>query len=150
MLSLRPARDGECDALTALCLRSKAAWGYDAAFMERCRDELTLTPNRLKGSLSQVADDDGRLVGFAEIVVDGDTARLEKLFVEPGDFRAGAGRRLFDWAVRTAAAKGASVMTIESDPQAAAFYRRMGALDDGAVASASIPGRMIPSLRLPL
>lgn len=150
MLSLRPARDEECDALTALCLRSKAAWGYDAAFMQRCRDELTLTPNRLRESLSQIAEDNGTLVGFAEIVIDGDTAKLEKLFVEPKNFRSGAGRKLFDWAVRMAAAQGATVMTIESDPQAAAFYRRMGARDDGAVASVSIPGRMIPSLRLAL
>ena len=115
--------------------------------MRMCRDELTLTPDRLKRSISRVAEDDGRVVGFAEIIMDGAAARLEKLFVEPDTFRTGAGRKLFEWAARMAAAHGASMMTVESDPQAAAFYRRMGALDDGAVASASIPGRMIPRLR---
>ncbi len=150
MLSLRPAHHRECAALTALCLRSKAAWGYDAAFMQMCRNELTLTPNKLDTSMAQVAESDGRLVGFVEIAVDGDIASLEKLFVDPEHFRTGAGRALFDWAARTAAARGASVMTIESDPEAAAFYRRMGALDDGVVASGSVPGRMIPSLRLAL
>ena len=43
MLALRPARPEEAPALTELCLRSKAVWGYDAAFMQACRRELTMT-----------------------------------------------------------------------------------------------------------
>jgi hypothetical protein len=39
---IRPARAGEADALTALALRSKAHWGYDAAFMEVVRPILTI------------------------------------------------------------------------------------------------------------
>ena len=150
MLLLRPAHRAECAVLTDLCFRSKAAWGYDAAFMEICRDELTLTPKRLERSVAQVAEDDGHLVGFAEIVVEDDIARLEKLFVDPKYFGIGVGRKLFDWAVQAAVARGASLMMIESHPGAAPFYRRMGALDDGVVASGSVHGRTIPSLRLPL
>jgi len=41
-------------------------------------------------------------------------------------------------------------MQIESDPGAVAFYRRMGAVDDGVARSASIPGRLIPRLKLAL
>jgi len=41
-------------------------------------------------------------------------------------------------------------MVIESDPGAAPFYRRMGAVDDGVATSASIPGRTIPRLKLTL
>ena len=33
MATVRPARAGEAASLTALCLRSKAHWGYDAEFM---------------------------------------------------------------------------------------------------------------------
>ena len=44
MLHLRPARPDEADLLTELCLRSKAVWGYDDAFMRACRAELTLSP----------------------------------------------------------------------------------------------------------
>ncbi len=36
MAGVRPARSGEAVSLTALCLRSKAHWGYDAAFMRLC------------------------------------------------------------------------------------------------------------------
>jgi len=42
MPTIRPARREECGLLTELALRSKAVWGYDAAFMEACREELTI------------------------------------------------------------------------------------------------------------
>jgi hypothetical protein len=41
---------------------------------------------------------------------------------------------------------GADRMVIEADPDAAPFYRRIGAKDCGLVPSGSIPGRMLPKL----
>ncbi|ANW01650.1 GNAT family N-acetyltransferase [Bradyrhizobium icense] len=150
MLALRPARPEEGPALTELCLRSKAVWGYDDTFMQACGKELTLTPATILASHVQVAELDGRLAGVAEVKSSGDTAQLEKLFVEPGLLRTGAGRKLLDWAKATARAAGATALVIEADPDAADFYRRMGAVDDGLVPSGSIPGRLIPRLNLPL
>ncbi len=92
MLALRPARPEEAPALTELCLRSKAVWGYDAAFMQACRRELTMTPAVIMSSRVQVAEVDGRLAGVAEVKSEGDVAQLERLFVEPGMLRAGTGR----------------------------------------------------------
>lgn len=37
-------------------------------------------------------------------------------------------------------------LTVDADPDAAPFYRRMGARDDGQAASGSIPGRLLPRL----
>ena len=150
MLALRPARPDEAQALTELCLRSKAVWGYDAAFMQACRTELAVTPAAITSSRVQVAEIDGRLAGVAEIKSEGQIAQLEKLFVEPAMLRSGTGRKLLDWAMATARAAGAMSLLIEADPDAAPFYRRMGAVDDGVVPSGSIPGRLIPRLNLPL
>ena len=47
---LRAARVEELDALSTLCLRSKAVWGYDKEFMNACRAELTLN-RRLAGDV---------------------------------------------------------------------------------------------------
>ena len=41
-LTIRTPRPDELSSLSDLCFRSKAVWGYDAAFMEACRGELTL------------------------------------------------------------------------------------------------------------
>ena len=150
MLALRPARPDEAPALTELCLRSKAVWGYDAAFMEACRKELAMTPGAIMASRVQVAEVDGRLAGVAEVKSEGDVAQLERLFVDPAMLRSGTGRKLLDWAKATARAAGATTMLIDADPDAAPFYRRMGAVDDGVVPSGSIPGRFIPRLNLPL
>jgi GNAT superfamily N-acetyltransferase len=150
MLALRPARPDEAEALTELCLRSKAVWGYDAAFMQACRRELAVTPAAIMASRVQVAEVDGRLAGVAQVKSEGDVAQLEKLFVDPAMLRTGTGRQLLDWAKATARAAGAMSLLIDADPDAAPFYRRMGAVDDGVVPSGSIPGRFIPRLNLPL
>jgi GNAT superfamily N-acetyltransferase len=150
MLTLRTPRPDEAALLTELCLRSKAVWGYDTEFMRTCRDELTLTPERMRSSRLQVAEIDGCLVGVAEITVKGAVADLDKLFVEPTRLRCGAGRTLFAWARRTAREAGAATLVIDADPGAGGFYLRMGAIEKGVVPSGSIPGRMIPRLTLTL
>ena len=150
MLTLRTPRPDEAIALTELCMRSKAVWGYDEHFMAACRAELTITPEKMNSSYFQVGESDGRVVGVAQITLKEGIAELSSLFVEPAQLRCGAGRQLFDWAKKTARAAGAAYLVIEADPDAAGFYRRMGAIDAGTVPSGSIPGRMLPLLKLSL
>src|SRR5262245_12186483 len=150
MLHLRAARPDEADLLTDLCLRSKAVWGYDEAFMRACRAELTLSPDDFVTSSLAVAVAGDDVTGVVQVVVDGDKADLAKLFIAPSTLRSGAGRKLFDWAVTTARERGARWLWIEADPDAAGFYRRMGAVDDGVAPSGSIPGRSLPRLKLKL
>lgn len=148
MLSLRPARLSEAESLTGLCMRSKAVWGYDAEFMTACRAELTITEEKLVQSAVQVAELDGRVVGMARLSVTGVDAELEALFVDPRELHAGIGRALFEWAVSVCRTRAVRTLAIEADPGAAAFYRRMGAVDAGLVPSGSIAGRFIPKLTL--
>ena len=150
MIMLRGPKCDEAVELTDLCLRSKAVWGYDQQFMEACRGELTFTPADLQSQRIQVAEANGCVIGVVEVALDGEEAELAKMFVEPASLRAGAGRKLFEWAKATARASGATIMTIDADPGAANFYRRMGAVDDGVVPSGSIPGRTLPRLLLRL
>jgi GNAT superfamily N-acetyltransferase len=150
VITLRKARASELEALSALCLRSKAWWGYDRAFMEACRAELTLREDDLRRSALQVAERNGAIVGVAQVSTDGVTAHLDKLFVEPAQMGIGAGRALFEWAKRIAEESDAAALEIDSDPGAAEFYRRMGARDDGIVPSGSIAGRFLPRLVLDL
>lgn len=150
MFKLREPRADELAALSALCLRSKALWGYDDAFLAACARELTIGVDDLTDSFLQVAEDGDGPVGVAQLAVAGGEAGLEKLFIEPARMRTGAGRALFDWAVRTAKANGAKRLIIEADPGAAAFYRRMGAREDGTAPSGSIAGRSLPRLVLDL
>lgn len=150
MTVLRTPEPDEAEILTQLCLRSKAVWGYDAAFMAACRPALTVAVADWRQSDIQVAVDGGKIVGIAQVMYHGDAAELDKLFVDPGALGGGIGRKLFGWCVETALSKDAKVMTIDADPGAADFYRRLGAVDDGMVASTVIPGRFLPRLKFDL
>ena len=87
---------------------------------------------------------------MVQMMVDGDEAELSKLFVDPLRLRTGVGTVLFNWASETARSLGVHQLTIDADPEAAEFYRRMGARDAGSAPSGSIPGRMLPRLQLGL
>jgi len=149
-LVLRPARADEAPALSALCMASKAHWGYDAAFLAACREELTLRPADLDPARLAVAERAGAPAGVVQISVAGEVAELEKLFVAPDRIGGGVGAALLSWAAATAHRLGARRLRIESDPQAVPFYARMGARQVGEAASGSIPGRMLPLLELQL
>jgi GNAT superfamily N-acetyltransferase len=114
--------------------------------MEACRGELSFEPRDLELTPIAVAELNGKSIGVAQIrVVEGE-ADLLKLFVEPKALRSGTGRALLAWATDVAKKLGATRLTIDADPDAAPFYRRMGACDVGQAPSGSIPGRMLPKL----
>jgi GNAT superfamily N-acetyltransferase len=152
-ITIRLAREAEAAELTALCLRSKAHWGYDAEFMALSRAALTITPAFIATGRVFVAEaEDGRLLGIASVapLVEDRIYDLVHLFIEPGVIGNGAGRRLFEAAANKSREDGARRLVIQSDPHAAEFYRRMGARDAGEAPSESIPGRMLPLLHFEL
>lgn len=144
---LRPPISSECESLTALCLRSKAYWGYDAAFMDACKEELTLTDIILQTSELIVAEVDGVILGLAQLDVSPPVGVLEKLFVEPGAIGKGVGKHLFRWAVTKASELGVNRFTLDGDPNAVPFYLHMGAIQIGSSPSGSIPGRFLPKFQ---
>ncbi len=148
---LRPATAADLPALSALCLRSKAHWGYDAAFIDACRAELTLTTANLEAfAFKMAAAADGTPLAVAAVGRTAPIAELELMFVDPPAMGRGLGRRLFGWACATARKAGATRMRIEADPGARPFYERMGAVVTGDAASGSVPGRRLPVLHLDL
>ncbi|GHB57503.1 hypothetical protein GCM10010347_29560 [Streptomyces cirratus] len=133
MEQLRAARADEARALTALVLRSKAHWGYDARFLAACAPQLALGPHEVTARRVVVAEDGrGAVVGLASLEPEGEgegeRARLGLLFVEPAVIGRGVGRLLYRDVLRRAAARGVRRLLIDADPHAAGFYRAMGAV----------------------
>lgn len=147
---LRELTPLELAEASELCLRSKAFWGYDDAFMSACRDELTLTGEDLASDPVIALQDEKGLAGVAQISTGEDGTYLEKLFVDTDRMGAGLGRILFDWAVGAARNLGATEMIIEADPGAAPFYERMGCVRAGDAPSGSVAGRVLPRFVYPL
>jgi GNAT superfamily N-acetyltransferase len=149
---IRAARITEATALSALCCRSKAHWGYDAAFMVAAARLLAVPQAAIRAGRVLVAEADGAPAGVAVLVPQGgtETWELSHLFVEPLALGRGIGRALFQAAARKARLAGAGRLLILADPNAAGFYARMGAAPAGAVASDLDPQRMLPRYELDL
>ena len=137
--------------LSALALRSKGHWGYDADFLEACRADLTLTPQDIAGSAAFVCEGQAGVLGFSRVVLmDERTAELDDLFVDPVAIGLGAGKLLWERSVAAARELGAQDLVLQSDPHAEGFYLARGARRIGEAASALIPGRTLPLMHYDL
>ena len=150
--TIRPARPGEVPALSSLCLRSKAHWGYDAAFLAASRAALTVDPGRVAEGRVDVAEEDGRVLGVVAMDAgsDAQTGEVALMFVDPAAIGLGLGRALLTHALTRAAARGARRALVVSAPGARGFYERMGARFVGVAPSDAIPGRSLPRLEIAL
>ncbi len=122
-------------------------WGYDAAFTERCRDDLTVTPAALARGSHYVLEQEGCILGFYNLAVTPGGVFLDNLFVAPEAIGRGVGGRLWAHMVSEAQSSGYETVLIESDPHAEGFYRSRGAERVGSVPSSVFAGRSLPLLR---
>lgn len=99
---LRPAVAAEAPALSELAIRSKGHWGYDQAFLDACRRELTVDPKEIEPRRVVVADHGGRPVGFCGLAGEPPEGELGYLLVEPAWIGRGLGRLLWSH-IRTSA-----------------------------------------------
>ncbi len=149
VVNLRCAREDEAADLSRLTQRSKAHWGYTQAFMDACREELTVSAADIKADRRHyvVAVSGTTLAGFYSLDKMSDTEyELEALFVEPEHMGRGIGRTLLGHASDLVTARGGNRLLIQSDPHAEAFYRAAGAESIGHRESDSVPGRLLPLL----
>jgi len=148
-MPIRRARPDEADMLTALAWRAKAHWGYDAEFMDRVSDAMTLSSADVDAHEVWVLEAQTGAVGFVRVIMS-DPAELEDMWVEPAAMGAGHGRRLFEHAVGIARAAGASALELDADPNAVGFYERMGMERIGETPSTAVAGRSLPRMRVEL
>jgi len=143
---LRLARPAEAASLSELAFRSKASWGYEGAFMEACRAELTVDPAAITRGDVVVLEADHGIAGFYGLAHWNSGLELSHFFVDPDAMGRGAGRTLWADAVRRARIRGVQHLLIQSDPNAEGFYLKLGAERIGDVPSRSWPGRSLPLL----
>ena len=147
---MRNGNEKDAPLLTALAIRSKAHWGYDSAFMAKCRDELSHLPADFidKNSIYGVYECGNTIGGFYKlVVVNPEELELEALFVEPSLIGKGIGKILFLNALSKANAFGALALITQSDTNAEGFYLNMGGAHIGYCGSGSIDGRQLPVIR---
>ena len=146
-VELRRAVSTDADTLSDLSFRSKASNGYDADFMDACRDELAVTAQTIAEGEIWVAEKNGKTVGFFDIRLEMQALEVYSLYVAPDAKRSGVGRTLWAALEERAVAMSARAIELDADPTAVSFYEAMGCRVIGEAPSGSIPGRMLPRMR---
>jgi GNAT superfamily N-acetyltransferase len=151
---VRAARVDELAELSELAFRSKAVWGYDAAFMEACRAELMIDAGYLEANPVFVLEYEGEPAGFYSLEpgAGGASGEIELglFFLEPDMIGRGLGRAMIADAIGRARGMDACRLIVQSDPNAEGFYRVAGFTPKGFRASASLRGRELPVLEFEL
>lgn len=88
--------------------------------------------------------------GFYALIPHGEDLELDLFFTDNAAQGTGLGRRLFAHMADRARALGAARVMISSNPEAAGFYRRMGAVDVGVTPPGDGIGWERPKLQLVL
>ena len=93
---------------------------------------------------------DGAVAGFFALIPHGADQELDLFFTANTAQGTGLGRRLFQVMTERARALGAAYVVISSNPEAAGFYRHMGAVDVGATPPGDGISWARPKLKLSL
>jgi GNAT superfamily N-acetyltransferase len=146
---IRPAAADEASALTSMALEAKRYWGYPEHWIKHWESDLTISSDFIHDNHVYVAEENGQIQGFYALIVTGNKAELDHMWVKPTLIGTGIGKELFLDAMERAAALKVSAVEISSDPNAAGFYRRMGATEIGET-DASFDGvtRKLPRLKI--
>ncbi|MDT8979287.1 GNAT family N-acetyltransferase [Paenibacillus sp. chi10] len=151
MVYIRQATVQDVRILSELAYASKAYWGYDEAFMEACREDLTITEAHLTAAQLFVVEKNQQIQGF--IALEQDISQQDKglvtyLFIHPNAIGRGYGQALWNRMIDAARDQGIRAVLVHSDPHAEPFYIRMGARRIGEIASTVFPGRDLPVLEI--
>ena len=149
-MTIRPATVDEAAVLTRIALEAKRYWGYPEHWIKHWESELTISSEYIRDNHVYVHEDDGEIRGFYALCVDGNNAELDHMWVTPAAIGSGIGKELFLDAMERAAKLNVNAVEISSDPNAAGFYKRMGATQIGEVDAPvdGQPGRKLPRLKI--
>ena len=128
---IRRSSPEDATTLTQIALDAKRYWGYPEHWIRHWEADLTVSPEFIRDNHVYVAEKDGEILGFYALSVAGQKAELEHMWVTPASIGTGIGKELFLDAMEKAAALEVGVVEISADPNAAGFYRRMGAMQTG-------------------
>jgi GNAT superfamily N-acetyltransferase len=145
---LRKADISEAQYLSDLAIKSKAHWGYSAEFLESCRPLIYISEKYIQEWPVVVALSGKQITGFYSLkVIDGEN-RLDNLWIGPEFIKTGAGTKLFEHAVKKARELGWSYFRLAGEPNAVAFYEKLGATLIGEIPSRLKDGRPLPHMEM--
>lgn len=127
-LTLSRAHPEHAETLTGIAIASKCHWDYPERWMEIWTPQLTISRDYIKVNETWMAAINEKPVAFYALKLDDGILWLDHLWVLPEFIGQGLGAFLFRHALTRSRKQGASILKIESDPNAVGFYEKMGAV----------------------
>ncbi|GIN87604.1 N-acetyltransferase [Heyndrickxia sporothermodurans] len=143
-MNIRKALLEESEKLSELAYESKAFWGYPKDFLDRCKDDLTVTAEYIKENPVYLMEDDKKIIAFYSFTLN--EKKLDSLFIHPEYIGKGLGKILWKDLMNKAEQLNITEFTLDSEPHAEGFYLKMGAKRIGDTPSTIFPGRSLPLL----
>jgi GNAT superfamily N-acetyltransferase len=116
----------EGERLRDIAIAAKRYWGYDLDRVKEWAAMGDFSPAGLRQKNFYIAEVEGRAVGWAAAIGQGDVWWLDDLWIEPEWMGKGIGSRLFRHAAERARRAGGVRMEWEAEPNALGFYEKMG------------------------
>ena len=147
MADIRAGVPEDAGALTRIALAAKRHWNYPEEWIRLWRRDLVVTDGYMHDHPVYVAVIDRSPVGFVALDMRAGSEEVDHLWVLPRWMGRGIGRRLMERALAHCRYAGVESLRVLSDPHAAEFYRRLGAVYEGEAPSRPAP-RTIPQFRV--
>ena len=159
-LKIRYAQATDSTILTDISFRAKGHWDYPAEYIDRWRDELTITPEYIKSNTVFVGELEEKIVGFYSLINIQQDLRIRTILIEKGTWldhmfilpkyiRKGIGTEFITHMIAHLTEKKVDKVLIFVDPKATGFYEKSGAIFRRE-SDSSIPGRKIPVYEIEL
>jgi N-acetylglutamate synthase-like GNAT family acetyltransferase len=145
---IRRSSPEDAKTLTQIALDAKRYWGYPEHWIRHWESDLTISSDFIRDNHVYVAEEDGEIRGFYALCILGDKAELEHMWVTPNCIGTGIGKELFLDAMEKAARLQVNAVELSADPNAAGFYRRMGATQIGETDSDVDATRKLPRMKI--
>ena len=147
---LRNAIVDEAKFLSELALRSKAYWGYSNEFLEACRPHIYVDADYINDWPVVIIESNDIIIGFLSLKTIKSENRLDNLWIEPEFINKGYGKVLFHEAVKQAKKLGWDSFKLAGEPDAVAFYEKMGAKLIGEIQSRLRDDLFLPHMEMSL
>ena len=132
---IRAGEPADLAAVREVFRRASLSNAGDRAALLAHPEHLILGPDGLNEGRTQVADQNGSVVGFATWTDAGGVVELEDLFVDPDWMRRGIATALVRGIADTLRARGVERLEVTANPHAMGFYTAVGFTDCGVAST---------------
>ena len=133
-IDFRDAKLSDFDLLKSICIRSKGYWGHSKEWLDELSAFFEVNEDYVVKGWIRLVLLDGEVIGFYGFELEElGKLKLDHLWLLPDFIGGGIGRTVWLEVLAHAKREGFESFVLDSDPDAAGFYERMGAEKIGEV-----------------